>query len=101
MPRKRAPLSELGTVAVHKVDHRAHINCRIAEGTQTYIYGPDRQDRHRAEVDLAQIRAAGAVGSTREQGLQIMAAEARRLQVSASFEAEVRAAVQRQLAEEA
>ena len=46
------------------------------------------------------MRAAGAVGSTREQGLQYMAAEARRLQVSASFEAEVCAAVQRQRAAE-
>ena len=46
------------------------------------------------------MRAAGAVGTTREQGLQHMAAEARRLQVSAGFEAEVRIAVQRQRADE-
>ena len=44
--------------------------------------------------DLAQMRAAGAIGNTREQGLQYMAAEARRLQVSAGFKAEVRAAAQ-------
>ena len=50
--------------------------------------------------DLAQMRAAGAIGNTREQGLQYMAAEARRLQVSAGFKAEVRAAVQRQRAAE-
>ena len=58
---------------------------------QTLIYGLDRSGRRRAEADLAQMRAAGAIGSTREQGLQYMAAEARRLQVSAVFEAQVRA----------
>jgi len=64
------------------------------------FYGPRREQRRRAEADLDQMRAAGAIGSTREQGLQYMAAEARRLQVSASFEAEVRVAVQRQRAAE-
>ncbi len=100
MPRKQAALAELGRVAVHDDQHRAHAQYRNCAGEKVNIYGPDRSDCRRAETDLDQMRAAGAIASTREQGLQYMAAEARRLQVSAGFEAEVRAAVQRQLAEE-
>ena len=99
MPWKQTPLAELGRVEIHKDQYRAHV--RSSAVMKVDVRGPDRSDRRRAETDLDQMRAAGAVGSTREQGLQYMAAEARRLQVSASFEAEVRAAVQRQLAEEA
>ncbi len=101
MPWKQTPLAELGRVEIHKDQYRAHVQYRSGAGIEVQGRGPDRSDRRRAETDLAQMRAAGAIGSTREQGLQYMAAEARRLQVSASFEAEVRAAVQRQLAEEA
>ena len=100
MPWKQTPLAKLGSVAPHSDDYRAHLQYRDEAGTKKDIYGPDRSDRRRAEADLAQMRAAGAIGTTREQGLQYMAAEARRLQVSASFEAEVRAAVQRQRAAE-
>jgi len=101
MPWKQTPLAKLGSVEPHSDGYRAHVQYRDEAGTKKHTYGPDRSDRCRAETDLDQMRAAGAIGSTREQGLQYMAAEARRLQVSASFEAEVRAAVQRQLAEEA
>ena len=99
MPWKQTPLAELGSVEPHSDGYRAHLQYRDEAGTKKNTYGPDRRDRSRAEADLAQIRAAGAVGNTRERGLQIMSAE-RRLQVSASFEAEVRVAVQRQRAAE-
>ena len=101
MPRKQTPLAEIGSVHAHNAEFCAHVQHRNEFGLKVDFRGPDRRDRRRAETDLDQMRAAGAVGSTREQGLQYMAAEARRLQVSAGFEAEVRAAVQRQLAEEA
>jgi hypothetical protein len=100
MPRQQTALAELGRVAVHDDHYRAHAQYRNSAGANVNIYGPDRCDRRRAEADLAQMRAAGAISTTREQGLQIMAAEARRLQVSAGFEADVRAAVQRQRDEE-
>jgi hypothetical protein len=100
MPPKSKPLSELGNVDGLDGAYRAHVNYRNSAGQQMNFRGPRREQRRRAETDLAQMRAAGAIASTREQGLQYMAAEARRLQVSAGFEAEVRAAVQRQLAEE-
>ena len=96
MPWKQTPLGELGSVEIHNDQYRAHVKYRDGAGLKVNVFGPDRRDHRHAEADLAQIRAAGAVGNAREQGLQIMAAEARRLQVSAQFEAEVRAAVQRQ-----
>ena len=100
MPWKQTPLAELGSVEPHGGDYRAHLQYRDEAGAKKHINGPDRSDRRRAKTDLDQMRAAGAIGTTREQGLQYMAAEARRLQVSASFEAEVRTAVQRQRAAE-
>ena len=100
MPSKSKPLAELGYVAEFESAFRAMFKHRQDNGKQMSFYGPRREQRRRAEADLAQMRAAGAVGNTREQGLQYMAAEARCLQVSAGFEAEVRAAVQRQRADE-
>ena len=100
MPRTRTPLAELGSVGAHNGEYCAQVRFRDEGGLLKIVRGPDRRDRRRAETDLAQMRAAGAVGTTRDQGLQYMAAEARRLQVSAGFEAEVRAAVQRPRAAE-
>jgi len=100
MAPKSKPLTELGGVDAVDGLFRADVRYRAASGQQVHIHGPRREQRRRAETDLDQMRAAGAIGTTREQGLQYMAAEARRLQVSASFEAEVRTAVQRQRAAE-
>jgi len=100
MPPKCKPIAELGQVERSGGTFRAHVQNRNAAGLRCEICGPRREQRRRAETDLDQMRAAGAIGNSREQGLQYMAAEARRLQVSASFEAEVRAAVQRQRAAE-
>ena len=100
MPPKSKPLSELGSVDESENAIRAKLQYRDDAGRMVSFYGPRREQRRRAEADLAQIRAAGAVGNTREEGLQIMAAEARRIQLSAQFEAEVHAAVQRQRAAE-
>ena len=101
MPPKSKSIAELGHINEERCTFRAQVTYRDAAGCKVSIDAPRREQRRRAEADLDQMRAAGAIGSTREQGLQYMAAEARRLQVSASFEAEVRASVQRQLAEEA
>ena len=100
MPPKAKPITELGSVSGNENAFRAEVEFRDDSGQRKHIYGPRREQRRRAETDLDQMRAAGAIGTTREQGLQYMAAEARRLQVSASFEAEVRTAVQRQRAAE-
>ena len=100
MAPKAKPLTELGSIEGVDGAFRAHVHYRVASGGQMNIYGPRRGLRHRAETDLDQIRAAGAVGDTREYGLEIMAAEARRIQLSAQFEAEARAEMQRRRAAE-
>ena len=66
------------------------------EELKKHIYGPSRATEEEAQEDLEQVRKAGAVGKDREEALKIMAAEARRIQLSAQFEAE--AEMQRQLA---
>jgi len=90
----------MGGVAEQNRSFCAHVCYRSKQGALNNIRGPERRHRHRAQKDLEDMRAAGAVGSTREQGLEIMAAEARRIQLSAHFEAEARAAQQRQREEE-
>ena len=62
MPNKHRPLAELGSVVEHHGGHCAHLQFRSDVGTKDHIRGPDRLDKARAEADLAQIRAAGAVG---------------------------------------
>ena len=100
MAPKVKPLVELGNVEGADGVFRADVQYRVTSGSNVHIYGPKRGVRHRTETDLDQIRAAGAVGNTREHGLEIMAAEARRMQLSAQFEAEARAEMQRRRATE-
>ncbi len=100
MAPKSKPISELGGVTQDGGAFHAHVNYRDAPGHQVNIYGPNREHRSRAEADLAQMRAAGAVGKTREEGLAIMAAEARRIQEAAKYEAEISAAEMRLRAED-
>jgi hypothetical protein len=96
MPPQCKPVSELGSADVLTNAFRAKVQPRIgAAGQIVSFYGPRREYRHCAETDLAQIRAAGAVGGTREEGLQIMAAEARRIQTGAQFEEQARVEMQR------
>ncbi len=90
MPPKQKPFAELGGVDRVDTCFRADLRYRTPTGQQVHIHGPRREHRHRAQKDLEDMRAAGAVGSTREKGLEIMAAEARRIQLSAHFEAEAR-----------
>ena len=71
MPWKQTPLADLGQVELHNGGYCAHLQFRNGAVLKLKIRGPDRCARHRAEADLDQIRAAGAVGNTREQGLEI------------------------------
>ena len=94
MPPKAKPTIELGSVNGDGNASRAEFEYRNDRGQRVHIYGPRRDSRHRAEIDLEQIRLSSTAGKTREEGLEIMAAEARRIQISAQFEAE--AEMQRQ-----
>ncbi len=100
MPRTQTPFAEMGGVAEHNHGFCTHVCYRDEQGALNNIRGPERRHRHDARKDLEDMRAAGAVGSTREKGLEIMVAEARRIQLSAYLQAEARAAQQRQREEE-
>ncbi len=68
---KQPPLNELGAVERHNEQYRAHVQYRNGENLNINIRGPDRRHRHRAQKDLEDMRAARAVGSTHEKGLEI------------------------------
>ena len=95
MPRNKAAVSELGTICGHGAEYRAHIQFRADDGKQINIRGPSRAAENEAQKDLDQIRAAGGVGATREEGLKIMAAEARRINISAEYQSQIQETIQR------
>jgi len=90
----------MGGVAEQHHGFCAHVCFRDEQGVLNNTRGPERRHRQDAQKDLEDMRAAGAVGSTREKGFEIMAAEARRIQLSAHLAAEARAAQQRRREEE-
>ena len=91
MPPKKE-FATIGSVGKHnREDYRARVQYCDEAGVKKEICGPDRSDKARAKVDLAHMRAAAAVGKTREQGFEIMAAEAQRIKITAEYEAEIRA----------
>ena len=71
MPRNKTAVSDLGSVYAHGTEFRAHINVRDDAGEQKNIYGPSRGSQNEAQKDLDQIRVAGGVGATREEGIKL------------------------------
>ena len=68
MPRKKADLSQLGTIDTHGIEFRVNIKVRDLEGKQNHIYGPSRISQEEALKDLEQIRKASFLAATREDG---------------------------------
>ena len=97
MPRSKVPVSEMGVVNSHREGMRAHIQFRADDEEQKHIYGPNRSTDEEAQKDLDQIRAAGGVGATREEGLKIMAAEAQRIKMSAEYQSQIQETIQRRV----
>ena len=97
MPRNKAPVTELGNIYVHRLKFHAHIQFREDDGQYKNIYGPSRATENEAQKDLDQIRAAGGVGATREESLKIMAAEARRIKMSAEYQSQIQETIQRRV----
>ena len=54
------------------------------------IRRPSRSTEEEAQRDLDQIRTAGAIGATREEGLRIMAAEAQRIKLTVEYQNEIK-----------
>ena len=80
---------------MHKGHFRAHIHVRNEAEKQMNIYGPNRDTEPDAQKDLDQIRAAGGVGTTREEGLKIMEAESKRIQMSAEYQKQIQQTIHR------
>ena len=100
MPFDKTVLANLGSTELHNGEFRAHLQLRNEESTKINIRGPCRTTEEEAQKDLAQIRAAGAVGSTREESLKIMAAEARRIKISAEYQNQIQLTVKRMASQE-
>ena len=95
MPRNKAAVNNLGTVYAHGAEFRAHINFRDDAGKQRNILGPNRGSQHEAQKDLNQIRAAGGVGATREEGINLMEAEAIRIKKLTEYQSEIQQTIER------
>ena len=95
MPCNKTGFAELGSVEQHRDCFHAHVQHRNGVDKTIHIWGRSRETEHRAKEDLDQIHVAGAVGETRQEGLKIMTAEARRIQISAKDEAEIQETVLR------
>ena len=95
MPRNKSSLSRLGVVDTHKEGFRADFQFRNEAAENKNIRGPNRDTEKEAQKDLDQIRAAGAIGTTRDEALKIMVAEARRIQIYADYQAQIKQTVQR------
>ena len=66
MPFDKTALANIGSSEPHNGEFRAHLQLRNEEGTKVNIIGPCRATEEEGQKDLHQIRAAGAVGSTRD-----------------------------------
>ena len=95
MPKKKAPLSELGAVREHKQGWFAHVQDHDDFCKKIQICGPNRTTQEQAQKDLEQIRKASEKAETREEGLEMMRNEARKLKESAQYEAEIRDTLRR------
>ena len=88
MPPKR-PCAQLGGIDEAPGDYRAHLHVRNEWGHDEQLYGPHRRVKHRADADLASIRAAAEGWSSKDDEVKAMRAETRRLQRQAEFESRV------------
>ena len=60
-----------------------------------YICGPSRGSQNEAQKDLDQIRMAGGVGATREEGIKLMEAEAIRIKKLTEYQSEIQQTIER------
>jgi len=100
MPFDKKDLANLGGTQPHKGQFRAHLKLRSEAGTQINILGPNRTTEEAAQKDLRQIRAAGAVGSTREESLKIMMVEARKIKIAVEYQDQIHQTVERMTSRE-
>jgi len=96
MPFAKKELAKLGGTESYKGAFRAHMQHRNGTGAPNlHICGPSRETEEEAQRDMDQIRAAGAIGATREKGLEIMEAEAQRIKISAEYQTQIQETLHR------
>ena len=95
MPRNKTAVSDLGSIDAHGTEFRAHIQCRGNAGEQKHIRGPSRGSQHEAQRDLDQLRKAGSIGTTREEGINLMEAEAIRIKKLTEYQSEIQQTIER------
>ena len=95
MPRNKTAVSDLGSIDAHGTEFRAHIQFRGNAGEQKNIRGPSRGSQHEAQRDLDQLRKAGSIGTTREEGINLMEVEAKQIKTSAEYQAQIQEALHR------
>ncbi len=77
-----------GAVEILGSSFRAHMQRRSEDGRNEHIRGPRRREKRKAEQDLETLRAAAEEAAS-DAAWSAMAAESRRLQERADFEARV------------
>ena len=80
---------------MHRREFQAHIQFRDDDGNKTNVYGPSRGSQNEAQKDLDQIRAAGGVAVTREEGIKLMEAEALRIKKLTEYQSEIQQTIER------
>ena len=95
MPRNKTAVSDLGSIDAHGAEFRAHINVRDDAGGQKNICAPSRGSQNEAQKDLDQIRMAGGVAATREEGIKLMEAEAIRIKKLTEYQSEIQQTIER------
>ena len=95
MPGTRKSIEKLGVVEHAGEVYTACVQYRNEADRKVHIRGPRRASDAAATNDLIQMRDAGAVGRTREEGLSFMKAEALRIRLNKKHEDEAAAQNQR------
>ena len=94
MPRNKTAVSDLGSIDAHGTEFRAHIQFRGDAGEKKHIYGPSRS-RNEAQKDLDQIRVAGGAGATRQEGIELMKAQAILIKKLTEYQSEIQQTIER------
>lgn len=93
MPRTAKSFHDIGSFDECENGTRAHVHHRGQGGIQYNIYGPWRSTKNRAGQDLARMREAALKGGDRQEGFELMNAEARILRAEADYEADIQVAM--------
>ena len=93
MPGTPRLFTRLGSVSPVGDGFKAHVQYRDDQHAWVNIRGPQRNTKERADKDLARMREAALKGGDRQEGFELMNAEARILRAEADYEADIQVAM--------